>query len=609
MSEVRELSTATVERIAAGEVITRPARVVAELVENALDAGADRVDVTVDGDGTERIRVADDGRGMDRADAVRAVDPHTTSKIRGADDLESARTLGFRGEALAAIADAGRLELVTNDGDGGGDGDGDDGDADPGTRVVVDRAPGGTAMHDDRDGGHTGDDDHTGDGDREAAKTVDDAGRARGTTVVVTDLFADRPARRESLASPAREFGRISALTTAYALARPEVSFSLTHDGRETVSTTGMGTRDALVALYGRETAGESTALTHRVGVDLAGRAADLTVEGRLCYPSTTRASRDHVHVAVNGRPVRDDGLRRAVSRGYGSLLPSDREPVAAVRIDLPAWAVDANIHPAKERVAIRGGDRVAEAVESGVREALTTADLRRSGEVAMDLESSLAPVEGADSAFADATVLGVARDLYVVCESPEGLLVVDQHAAHERINFERLRAALADESVPSAELSPAATVTLDPPTAAAVETHREAVERLGFAVEPFGGTTYRVRAVPAPLGRVADAEALREVAEALRDAGGSGSASGAGGANASGGTNGTGGASAVREELLADLACHPSLKAGDDLDRETAAGLVERLGECERPYACPHGRPTVLSLGESTLATGFERE
>ncbi|MXR40117.1 DNA mismatch repair endonuclease MutL [Halobaculum sp. WSA2] len=544
------MSEDSVERIAAGEVVTRPARVVAELVENALDAGAERIEVAVDGDGTDRIRVADDGHGMSRENAVRAVEPHTTSKIRSADDLREAATLGFRGEALAAIADAGDLELVTSDGSA------------VGTRVTVAR-----------DG-----------------KTVEDAGRARGTTVVVTDLFGDRPARRESLASPAREFGRISELLTSYALARPDVAFSLEHDGRETASTPGTGLRDALVALYGRETGGESTAVTHRAGVDLVDRAADLSVEGRLCYPSTTRSTRDHVHVAVNGRPVRADDLRRAVARGYGSLLPNGREPVAVVHLDLPAWAVDPNVHPAKERVAIRGGDAVADAVESGVREALTTADLRRSGEVAMDLDSSLAPVEATESDFADATVLGVLRDLYVVCESGGDLVVVDQHAAHERVNFERLRASLAEEAVPSAELDPAETVTLDPPTAAAVEEHREELATLGFSVDPFGGTTYRVTAVPAPLGRVADAGTLREVAADLRESGG------------------RGGADAVRDDLLADLACHPSLKAGDALDRETAARLVERLGECEQPYACPHGRPTVLSVAASTLADGFER-
>ncbi|QLG61235.1 DNA mismatch repair endonuclease MutL [Halorarum salinum] len=563
---VRELDRATVERIAAGEVITRPARVVAELVENALDAGAERIDVEVDGDGTDRIRVADDGRGMAREDAVRAVEPHTTSKIRDASDLANADSLGFRGEALASVADAGALELTTTAER-----------EDLGTRVRV------------------------ADGDTSVA----DAGRARGTTVEVTDLFADRPARRESLASPAREFGRISELVADYALARPAVAFSLVHDGRETLRTPGTGTTDALVAVYDREAAGHATAFDHRADLGSGGGASggeggngagcgkesandaavELRAEGALVAPAVTRSTREHVHLAVNGRPVANERLRRAVASGYGTLLPSGREPVAVVRLSLPPGSVDANVHPAKERVALRDADAVAEAVETGVRDALTTADLRRSGEVAMDLDSSLAPAAGSDSDFADASVLGQFRDLYVLCEADDGLLVIDQHAAHERVNFERLRDALADEAVPSAAVDPAATVSLDPGAAAAVEEHADALRELGFAFERFGGSTYRVTAVPAPLGRVAGADALGEAASSLAR-----------------------GESDPREAALADLACHPSLKAGDALDRETAGRLVERLGRCEQPYACPHGRPTVLTLGEATLADGFER-
>ncbi|ESP87277.1 DNA mismatch repair endonuclease MutL [Candidatus Halobonum tyrrellensis] len=548
---VGELDPATVERIAAGEVVTRPARVVAELVENALDAGADRVAVEVAGDGTERIRVRDDGRGMSRENAARAVDPHTTSKIRDADDLRASTTLGFRGEALASVAEAATLDLTTN--------------ADPetgtGTRVVVESGE----------------------------KRVSDAGRARGTTVEVTDLFADRPAREESLASPAREFGRVSDLLADYALARPEVAFALSHDGRETFSTPGTGTTDALLAVYDRETASRSTAFDHRadLGPDAGGTTAEVRAEGALVYPSVTRSTREHVRVSVNGRPVENEALARAVARGYGTLLPSGREPVAVVRLSLPPAAVDANVHPAKARVALRDADAVAEALETGVADALTTADLRRSGEVAMDLDSSLAPVEGgdADSEFADASVIGRFRGLYLLCEADGDLLVVDQHAAHERVNFERLRAALDDEGVPSAEIDPPETVSLDPATAAAVEEHADDLRSLGFGVEPFGGSTYRVTAVPAPLGRVADPDALRETADALAR-----------------------GDADRRTDLLADLACHPSLKAGDVLSDDDAGRLLDRLGQCERPYACPHGRPTVLSVSEATLASGFER-
>ncbi|MEF8781204.1 MAG: DNA mismatch repair endonuclease MutL, partial [Haloferacaceae archaeon] len=237
-SHVRELSTPTVERIAAGEVITRPARVVEELLENALDAGASRIEVVVDGDGTDRrrdrpgrIRVADDGRGMSRRDAALAVEPHTTSKLEQVEDLERIDTLGFRGEALSAIAESATLDVVTNDG------------GDRGTRVLIERGE----------------------------KTVADAGRARGTTVEVTALFADRPARLESLADPATEFARISTLVADYALARPSVAVSLVHDGRETLSTGGTGIESVLLSVYDREVARRAIDVDRVVALDAGG--------------------------------------------------------------------------------------------------------------------------------------------------------------------------------------------------------------------------------------------------------------------------------------------------------------------------------------------------
>jgi DNA mismatch repair protein MutL len=234
--------------------------------------------------------------------------------------------------------------------------------------------------------------------------------------------------------------------------------------------------------------------------------------------------------------------------------------------------------------VAFTDAERVQEAVRSAVEEALATADLARSAEVAFDLESSLAPAEGT-SAFADVRVIGQFRGLYLLCEADDDLLVVDQHAAHERVNYERLLETV-EGGVPSAELDPPTTVTLSPAEASAVEEHREALERAGYDVAPFGGRTYRVSAVPAPLGRAAAPESVHDALAALRD-----------------GTH-----EDPREELLKDVACHPSLKAGDELTDEEATRLVERLGQCDQPYACPHGRPTVLSLEESTLARGFER-
>jgi DNA mismatch repair protein MutL len=546
---MRRLDGETVDRIAAGEVVTRPARVVAELVENALDAGAERVEVGVEAGGTEEIRVGDDGAGMSPAEAELAVERHTTSKLSDG-DLSAVDTLGFRGEALASIAEAATLDLTTNDG------------GQRGARVRIE----------------------------DGEKTVETAGRGRGTTVVVTDLFADRPARRASMAAPATEFERISDLVADYALLRPEVGFVLDHDGQRTFTTPGSGdVADAALAVYGRDVARESTTVDAVAEVDLGDEGtAAIRTEGLLAYPSITRTSRNHVHVAVDGRPVSMPSLRRAVERGYGSLVPGDRHPVAAVGVSLPTGAVDPNVHPAKARVALRGADAVEAAIEDAVATALSTADLRRSAAVEMDLDAALAPLDAGDAhteAFADWEVIGRFRDTYVLCAAGDELLVVDQHAAHERINYERLREAVGEE-VPSVPLDPPSTLSLSPGEAAAVETHADALERVGFDCDPFGGGTVRVRSTPAPLGRTAAPEALREVLAALR-----------------------GGESPdLREDLLAELACHPSLKAGDDLTDGEAATLVERLGACEQPFACPHGRPTVLALDERHLAQGFER-
>ncbi|MFC5134463.1 MULTISPECIES: DNA mismatch repair endonuclease MutL [Haloferacaceae] len=571
---VRRLAPATVDRIAAGEVITRPARVVAELVDNALDADASRIEVAVDGDGTDRIRVADDGRGMDRADARLAVERHATSKLAPDGDPVGVASLGFRGEALAAVADAARLEVTTNDGDA------------VGTRVVV--------------GPRGGADAEPGVSDAPEPE-VTDAGRARGTTVVVRDLFSTRPARRESLAGTRAEFTRVSRLVADYALANPDVAFTLEHDGSTTLSTPGTGVTDALFGVYDRETASRSTEVSASVAVDAGGsgaadggaeETANIGVAGALAYPSVTRAGRDHLRISVNGRPVRDDRLAGAVRAGYGRLLPDGREPVAAVDVAVPPGRVDPNVHPAKREVGLRDADAVADAVESIVADALTGADLRRKADVATDLETALEPVGGTDGSraatFADAEPIGTFRELYALVESGDELLVIDTHAAHERVNYERLARAFEEDPVPTAGIDPPATLSLSAGEAATAEAHAETLATLGFETEPFGGGTVRVRTVPAPFGRTADPETLRDVLAALsegetpRDA---------------------------RERLLADLACHPSLKRGDAIDRSAIRALLDRLGECERPFACPHGRPTVLSVDEATFTAGFERD
>ncbi|SDY35052.1 DNA mismatch repair endonuclease MutL [Halobellus clavatus] len=542
---VRRLSEETVASVAAGEVITRPADVVVELLENALDAGASRVDVAVAGDGTERLRVRDDGQGMSRSDAEIAVERHTTSKLREDTELSAVETLGFRGEALPSIATAATLEVVTNDG------------GPRGTRVVAAGGPG--------------------------ADSVEAVGRGRGTTVTVRDLFGSTPARRESLAASRTEFARVSDVVSRYALIRPDVAVSLTHDDSEVFSTPGTGEfDDALLGVYDREAAARSTA----IDATTTASSAEIGVRGVLVHPSTTRARQDHVYVAVDGRPVRNARLRRAVVEGYGDLLPDDRAPIAVVSVSLPtAWA-DHNVHPRKREVRLRDAEAVASVIASTVGDALSTADVRHAESLSTDLDASLEPLEGADSDFTDVRVLGQFRDLYVLCERGSDLLVVDQHAAHERVNYERLRAAV-DGDVPSVAVDPPERVRLTPAQSAAIEPHRDALAAVGYDVDLFGETSVRVHSVPAPLGRTAAPETVRDAIDALRH----------------GETPDDG-----REDLLKDLACHPSLKAGTELPDDAATELVERLGACENPYACPHGRPTVLTIDEATFVRGFGR-
>lgn len=534
---VTKLDTTTIERIAAGEVITRPADVVTELVENALDAGATRVSVTVENGGLDRIRVSDDGHGMDEADAALAVERHTTSKIEDASDVDRVETLGFRGEALPSIAAVARLELTTKPAEAVG-----------GTRVTVDDE-----------------------------KTVKPAGRGGGTTVEATNLFSRLPARRASLGSPTQEFSRISRAVSRYALCHPDVRIRLMHDSNTVLSTPGTGRTDAVLSVYDRSVAGQSTEFEHETNE------SEVHVEGLLVYPAVTRSKPAHVYTAVNGRSLSDTTIRNATVAGYGSLLPSDRYPIAVVAVTLPPASVDVNVHPAKESVRFTDENRVATAVERAVSEALSGTDLSRSAEFSFDEESIDTEHQ---AAFEDISVIGQFRGLYLLCEDGDDLLVLDQHAAHERVTYERLQEQAAD-TVESVAIDPPQTLSLSPEEVATVEEHRETIETLGFHVEPFGNTTYRVTELPAPFGRVADGDAVHDVLDTFL----------AGEAPDD-----------PRDALLADLACHPSLRAGDTVSVEDAAGLIEQLGACEQPYACPHGRPTVLSIDEATLARNFER-
>ena len=733
---IQQLGAQTVERIAAGEVVERPASAVKELVENALDADASRVEVAVEAGGTEGVRVRDDGVGMTEPAVRRAVEEHTTSKIGDIDDLErGVGTLGFRGEALHAIGAVSRMTVTTR----------------PRERNAGGSEPASGRTSTDTDGaaaGGTAADRGTElvvEGGEVAA--VEPAGCPVGTTVDVEDLFYNVPARRKYLKEPATEFGHVNRVVTGYALANPDVAVSLSHDGRETFATTGRGDRRAAVmAVYGREVAGsmipvraESQAGT---GTDPDTDAAlpDGPLEevsGLVSHPETTRASRDYLSTFVNGRYVTASAVRNAVIEGYGAQLAGDRYPFAVLSLSVDPGTVDVNVHPRKLEVRFADEAGVREQVRHAVRETLLSEGLIRSraprgrsapeqtdvrpggngsetgtnggdgegteeageagatnedraddadagrterpglttdrhvaadtrhpskppaerppgdrdgdarpdgtagpagtsqtGDVSAGTDQSTGTADGASAGnrgpdpdascnrkfrpahdqrrLGDAggpgdvaegsgdarafdrlppmRVLGQFRETYVVAETPEGLVLVDQHAADERVNYERLRDAVAEGPETQALAEPV-DCEVTAAERAAAEAHGEALARLGFRVEATGDRTVTLRSVPALLADDA-ADVLPDLL-----------------ADLAGGRDPADTVEAVADDLLADLACYPSVTGNTSLTEGSVVDLLEHLDACENPYACPHGRPVVVEFADDELEARFERD
>ncbi|ERH09368.1 MAG: DNA mismatch repair protein MutL [halophilic archaeon J07HX64] len=732
--EIRQLDEQTVERIAAGEVVERPASGVKELVENSLDADASRVTVAVEGGGAESIRVTDDGVGMDEETLRRSVEKHTTSKIRDIDDLEGGLgTLGFRGEALHAIGAVSRVTLRSRPRGG------------VGTELTV-------------EGGEVTD--------------CTPAGCPEGTTVEVQDLFYNVPARRKYLKTESTEFSHISTVVTNYALANPDVSVTLEHDGRETFATTGSGDlRETVLSVYGREVA-ESMLPVSAADGPLS------DISGLVSHPETNRASREYLSTFVNGRYVTASTVREAVVDAYDGQLASDRYPFAVLFLEVDPATVDVNVHPRKLEVrfaddeGVRG--QVREAVEAGLLEAglvrssaprgqsapeqteiqpgegpetdsadtatdegsgtddpgSASADRARSvadesrtddpGSASADRTGSVADEEsGADGTTpADATtdsglvagsgdetagpddertvgqsstarapgpgpspasdgtgaegvsdpagfggqsgdgdiggpegstaagtetadgptgsgdggetveparersrqerkfrggqqarlgggeadmsfeqlpgmrVLGQFRDTYVVAETADGLVLVDQHAADERINYERLRESVAGGTTTQALAEPVR-LEVTAREAELFEANDQALARLGFHASLVEDRIVEVSTVPALVAETAGPELVRDVL----------------GEFVEGDVAAAETVEAAVDELLADLACYPSITGNTSLTEGSVVDLLDTLDECENPYACPHGRPVVVELDDEEIEARFERD
>ena len=576
-------------QIAAGEVVERPASVVKELVENALDARATRIDIDIERGGKRRIRVTDDGVGMGREDALLSLDRHATSKIRAAVDLQSVATFGFRGEALPSIAAVSRMTLETL------------ADSDPlGTRV---RVKGGTI---------TG---------------VDDVPRRRGTTVEVSDLFFNAPARSKFLKAVGAEARAVSDVVSLLALANASVGFGLTSGGRILLELPPAADLTARVAaLWGREAATTLIALsTESDGVQ---------VRGLIQRPDAAKSGFRRAHLFVNGRPFRSRPLLSAVDRGYRTTIPERVRPWAFLYLRMPPGTVDMNVHPTKAEVRFRDANAVESFVEEAVRAGLTseasaaTLDtqlappqllVREPGPSRPDkksevesqtalflsanaaMPSATAPSSGA-AAMRDAPAdpipvveerlrLWQVLNTYVLAETREGLIIIDQHSAHERILFERLSRAFEESGETGQRLLFPLTIRLAKAEYEQVEALTGILNRVGFEVEAFGGNTIIVHAVPDPHPYFDPERCLREMIDELVT-----------------GSDLTRSAKNQHEKIAMTFACKGAIKAGQRLSETEMQKLFDQLFATELPYHDVHGRPTIVRLSKSELERKFGR-
>lgn len=568
--KIRILPESLARRIAAGEVVERPASVVKELVENALDAGAKEISVRVEGSGVSLIRVSDDGEGILAEDLPLAVERHSTSKLVDEAQLFCISTLGFRGEALPSIASVSRLEIVSRARGGR-----------TGARL---RVEGGKKF------------------------PLEEAGCPEGTTVEVRDLFFNTPARRKFLKSPATELGHIVDAVSRMALAHADVHFSLYHSGRQLLDCVAVSElEDRLRQVLGSDVAQSMARFSWSRG--------KLKVGGFLSVAPSSFPSTRYLLTYVNRRFVRDRLLNHAVLHGYETLLMKGRYPAVVLQVDLPYGEVDVNVHPAKYEVRFRRQTEVHDAVVEAIRESLKAEAARAPSEGKKEIGfpavkehpeiysgpglgtqpelRGTAEGQGKESGqgfFSRFEILGQLLDCYLVCGSSRGLVLIDQHAAHERIAFERMRRELDRQKIERQSLLITQQVELPAVEARVLEENLSLLERLGFAVEPFGRRTFVISAVPAllPLGDYR--AALRGMAAALAEVGGS---------------------SELRrglEERLMTIACHSAIRANRRLDREEMRALLEDLDHVDFATQCPHGRPVVLELTRAELERMFKR-
>ncbi len=598
MSRIQLLSDILASQVAAGEVVERPASVVKELVENSLDAGARQIEVSLRRGGISLVRVVDDGCGMDRDDALLSLERHATSKIRQAADLAAISTLGFRGEALPSIASVSRFRLTTREPG-----------AVAGTEILV-------------TGGRI--------------ETVRDGGEAPGTQIEARSLFFNLPARRKFLRTENTESRHVEHQLHLQAIGHPGVAFALVRDERVVFQLPATSSlRDRIRDLHGQALVDQLL----EVAAIPAERAKGIAVTGLLGRAGVSRQTRAQQVVFVNGRAIESPVLSAGLREGYHTALMKGQFPVTFLFLTLDPAAVDVNVHPAKREVRFRDPAGVREAIVAAVRRTLEggraewqeqfrapTEGERGAAMVAglpnenRSPENSLPPTDetaasalfpegdgeetslsfgnefsdqaaGKLSAGAEFKIIGVLNRLYVLMENGAGLVLVDQHAAHERILFEELRRRMEEKGVPSQRLLLPQTFDLPPRDAEWVERNLGTLQKMGIGIEPFGAQTFKVDSLPTFLGTPDAVGFLRGVIDGLRSV--------------------SQGSSALRlgEDMIAKTVCRHAVKANDPLRYLEIEKLIRDLLACELPYCCPHGRPTMIQISHLELERKFGRK
>jgi len=581
MSKIKILPEILSNKIAAGEVVERPASVVKELIENALDANSTRIIIEIEKGGRSLIRVSDNGTGMNRDDAMLSMERYATSKIYKDTDLFAINTLGFRGEALPSIASVSRFSLVTRDED-----------SQAGTEVIVE---GGTV------------------------KKVSEVGAPLGTMVTVKQLFFNTPARRKFLKTVSTEMGHIADLVASIALGRPDARFRLIHNGKVVKDWSSANNPvDRVADVLGRDLIND----LHRI----ESSAGHVSIAGWTSSPRVTRSTSRGIYVYVNGRFVRDRVIQHALFEGYGGRLMKGQFPMAALFINLPFDQVDVNVHPTKNEVRFVQQEKVHEAVKTAVAGVLDLADrpewatLRlpetepfgekpRISEPIIDYgrPKKVIPIQHPASSsrqtassiqaalwekkrFGDLRAIGQFHNTYILCESADGLVLIDQHAAHERILFEKLKDRSSAASKPAQKLLIPETIDLGYREADILTKLIPDLKELGLAIEPFGGNTFVVKSVPALLGNREIKPLVIEIVEKMAQIGF------------------TPGLEKAIDQCLMLMACHGAIRANQHLSDRQIKELLDQLDKCDKPSHCPHGRPTWISWTTTSLEKSFGR-